>query len=423
MTTENLRRNLVETALAAESRALVELPTEFHGADQQRRGEMAAWIVQSLLERAASGDQAAIAFWRHRNRPHRLPPKQTDLPSVGLYSPGLGLGGAERWIVDLGRHLDRSRLHLAGLGILSLPADGPLLAKAHRSMPVYLGPEACDMLARSVDVLVFWGTGELTPISAPERTIYVSHGAGACAKHWAPLVAAKRIHLAAVSQWAARIFPPEKPVEIVWNGVDTSRLNSRVPRQTIRQRWGLKPDEIAIGYIGRFSYEKNPMAAAVAAAELGPPYGAVYVGPSHPQGAQILGQFDPPPVQLPRTEQIGDVLRGLDCLVLASRTEGFSLALTEAWYCGVPTVATPVGAVPELEEQFGALTVRVPMEASAVELAEGVKKALAPENRAVVERARAVTREHFTAAAMGRRWSEYLLKLAGVQEKTVESAP
>jgi len=140
------------------------------------------------------------------------------------------------------------------------------------------------------------------------------------------------------------------------------------------------PDEIAIGYIGRFSFAKNPMAAAIAAAELGPPYRAVYVGPSHPQLAQILGQFDPPPVQVPRTEQIGDVLRGLDCLVLASRTEGFSLALTEAWYCGVPTVATPVGAVPELEERFGPLTVRVPMEPSAAELADGVKEALAAES-------------------------------------------
>jgi len=49
--------------------------------------------------------------------------------------------------------------------------------------------------------------------------------------------------------------------------------------------------------------------------------------------------------------------------------------------------------------------------ASAAELAEGVKKALASENRAVAERARAVTREHFTASAMGRRWTEYLLKL------------
>jgi glycosyltransferase involved in cell wall biosynthesis len=98
------------------------------------------------------------------------------------------------------------------------------------------------------------------------------------------------------------------------------------------------------------------------------------------------------------------------------------LALTEAWYSGVPTVATPVGAVPELEERFGQLTVRVPTEPSAAELAEGVKKALAPENRAVVERARAVTREHFTAAAMGRRWSEYLLKLVGVQAKAIESA-
>ena len=52
MDTEKLRHNLVETALAAEMRALVDLPTEFHGADAQRRGEHADVHVVARRERA-----------------------------------------------------------------------------------------------------------------------------------------------------------------------------------------------------------------------------------------------------------------------------------------------------------------------------------------------------------------------------------
>lgn len=414
MNDESLRRNLIEIALAAELHHLARLPEDFHASDPQHRGEMAAWVVQRLLHAAAEGDQQVAAFWRHRDRPPALPatrPAATaEMPRVGLFSPGLGMGGAERWIVDLARHLDRSRLSVVGLGVRNLPCDGPLLARAARATAVMLGDEACEQLARNVDVLVTWGTGEL-PAGSPEATVYVSHGAGECAKRWAPLVAARRVKLAAVSRYAAQVFPPGSDVTIIHNGVDQERLTPRLPRETTRIRWGLKPEEIAIGYVGRLSYEKNPAAAALAAKSLGEPYRAVYVGTGAPQVVSFLKRFRPEPIILPRTEQIGDVYAALDCLVLASRTEGFSLALTEAWICGLPTVATPVGAVAELEEQFGRLTVRVPQEPSEAELADAVRQAVSAENRPVVQRARAVAQKHFTAPAMGRRWSDYLVRL------------
>ena len=99
--------------------------------------------------------------------------------------------------------------------------------------------------------------------------------------------------------------------------------------------------------------------------------------------------------------------------MLASRSEGFSLALCEAWMCGVPTVATPVGAVPELKEQFGRLTVPVPIDPSEAELARAVRRAVSPENRVVVDHAQMVAQKHFTAEAMGRRWTDYVLKMLG----------
>jgi glycosyltransferase involved in cell wall biosynthesis len=116
--------------------------------------------------------------------------------------------------------------------------------------------------------------------------------------------------------------------------------------------------------------------------------------------------------QLP-VENVGDVYRALDCFVLASRFEGFSLALAEAWYCACPTVATPVGAT-ELTELHGRLYVRVPVGACARELARAVRTAISPENRVTVAHAAEVVAAHYTAEAMCRRWERYLELIAPV---------
>lgn len=412
MNDDVLRRELIETALAAELHNVAPLPPEFHSVGPKRRGEMAAWIVHRLIYDASAGDPRAIAFWRHRKRPPKPPAPAADKPRVALFSPGLRMGGAERWIVDLAKHLDRDRVHVAGIGVRHWDCDGPLLAKATQTTVVMMGEEACQQLARSADALILWGTGNL-PTGSPEHSVYVSHGAGACAKQWAPLIAAKRVKLAAVSRWAAQIFPTGSNVAIIHNGVDRERLEPKLGREKTRAKWGLKPSEIAVGYVGRFSYEKNPAAAASAVQKLGRPYRAVYVGDGIPQVRNFLKRFKPEPIFIPRTEQIGDVYAALDCFVLASRSEGFSLALTEAWMCGVPTVTTPVGAMPELEEQFGKLSVSVPIEPCEKQLAEAVKQAVSNENRLVVEHAQMVARKHFTAQAMGRRWTDYVLKMLG----------
>jgi glycosyltransferase involved in cell wall biosynthesis len=114
----------------------------------------------------------------------------------------------------------------------------------------------------------------------------------------------------------------------------------------------------------------------------------------------------------PPVENVGDVYGALDCFVLASQFEGFSLALAEAWYCRCPTVATPVGAT-ELTEEHGPLAVSVPIHPTPEQLTAAVRQAIAPANHSVIERAAAVVAQHYTAAAMCRRWTEYLVGLAG----------
>ena len=108
---------------------------------------------------------------------------------------------------------------------------------------------------------------------------------------------------------------------------------------------------------------------------------------------------------------MGDVYNALDCFVLASPHEAFSLALAEAWYCGIPTVSTPVGAVPELEKLHEQLTVRVPVRPSGEQLADAVREAMSDANRPVIQRAQKAVAEHYTVEKMGARWSQYIVDL------------
>ena len=117
-------------------------------------------------------------------------------------------------------------------------------------------------------------------------------------------------------------------------------------------------------------------------------------------------------VVLAEVDDGSDALAALDCFVLASPAEGNSLALLEAWAAGVPTVTTPVGAVPELERRHGPMSVSVPLQPNPHDLAAGVLAAIAPENRPTVENARAVVRGHYTAQQMGAAWSRYLVRIA-----------
>jgi glycosyltransferase involved in cell wall biosynthesis len=73
----------------------------------------------------------------------------------------------------------------------------------------------------------------------------------------------------------------------------------------------------------------GPSRAALEAAGLAPPPGAVFVGGVDDAGLRALYE-------------------GAHCLLYPSRTEGFGLPPVEAMLCGCPVVAAPAGAIPEV---------------------------------------------------------------------------
>lgn len=331
---------------------------------------------------------------------------------VGIVSPPLLLGGAERWIVSLAKHLDPERIHLTGI-LVTQKGNPEIEAAAWDVCPIYQAPQA-RLFADQCDVLIAWGHSLHVVPDPIHPVVFVSHGCGewtgnAIRDSWPRIT-----HYAAVSEWAAKSFPSSvrQHVEILHNGVDGEHCRTTRPREQVRATWGVEPHEIAVGFVGRLSWEKHPLALAIATATLGEPFRAVYVGGGirESEVRTIVEQVDPRAVFVPPVYPIGDAMQALDCFLLASPSEGFSLALAEAWYCGLPTVSTPVGATPELEALYGPLTVTIPVSPSPAAMADAIRRAVTGE-RAEAENAQRVVREHYTAAAMGKRWSDYLAEL------------
>jgi glycosyltransferase involved in cell wall biosynthesis len=103
--------------------------------------------------------------------------------------------------------------------------------------------------------------------------------------------------------------------------------------------------------------------------------------------------------------RIGDIYAAMDVCVFASRSEGFGLAIAEAWYCRVPVVATRVGIVAEHPD----LAVLLPDDPTADDLAGAVFQALSTVSQTKrIDLARQVIFEKYSASAMVNQWKSYL---------------
>ncbi len=359
---------------------------------------------------------------------------------AGFLTPSLLLGGAERWMISLARHSDPRMIEWTGAELLyGEAAAAHLLDEMVQLMPVCSRagnrlrashgrpphrspkPGTVSPALRNADALVTWG------ISEPGRhlmgfagqVVVVSHASIPLSNVPGPRPDSGTVHFAAVSQAATQAFRPEARAEarVLHNGVELERCRSTRSRGDVRAEWGFQDHHRLIGHLGRFARHKNPLAPARAAARLGDDYHAVYVGAGEREDevrtavhaiAGSRSHFTGP------VHHVGDALGAMDVFMLASPAEGFSLALAEAWCCGVPVVATRVGAIPELERRHGQLVAPVPVDPTPHQLADAVELALTPEFRSrVVSNARRTVLHRYTAAHMAARWTSYLYEITG----------
>ncbi len=157
--------------------------------------------------------------------------------------------------------------------------------------------------------------------------------------------------LAQVELDAYRIFVPEQNLVRLPNGIDT-RPYARVPTVRTRAEYPLR-----LVYIGRLDRDKGLYEALQGlrlACELGVDARLIVAGRGPEEGrlrryAQALGIAA-------RAAFIGPVfgdekvkiLATADLMILPSYAEGLPYALLEAMAAGIPVIATPVGAIPDV---------------------------------------------------------------------------
>ncbi|QEG43210.1 glycosyltransferase family 4 protein [Roseimaritima ulvae] len=371
---------------------------------------------------------------------------------AALLTPNLTMGGAEMWVVSLAASADRRRLQWTGAVVSGWGGLDPYLCRRLSDhVPVHThdggwnGQPGAERLAtryfqkihhdfgdairaacRGADVLVAWG-GVDPKYYAPELNIPIvqtSHTTEPAVNR--PGGFRPALHLAAVSEAARAHFASvgaDREIAVLYNGADFARCQPRLGRKKIRQQWGLHDDDVAVGYLGRHSPEKNPQAAVEAVSCLPNNHFAIYYGGPTPRDQTTTQQLRQQASRLapgrtvfePSIEHVGDPLAGLDVFMLASQREAFSLGLIEAWIAGVPVVATAVGSLPELEQRFGKLTIRVPLRATPQQLAGAVREAREQQGQDNARRAQQIALEHFTSEAMSRRWADYLYGIVAPQ--------
>lgn len=394
-----------------------------------------AW--PAMCRRARAGDRKAIAILcraaglpvptpAHLDDPAPTIPRRPDgRISVGLIAPCCYTGGGERWMATLLRYCCPEVVHWEGIAVgVGGAVDPRMRDELAATAPVESGPGAFARLYASCEVVISWGMmagDQRVPRPRACKIALVSHGSGG----WTSGVFGDPRDSdawVAVSEAALKPIPPRfrSRAIVLPNGVDRARLAVRKSRLAIRREWGIDPDAFVPLYLGRLSNEKNPEAfidgmAALARQRPALPFVGVMAGDGLEAAryASYAMRMAPGRVRMVGVrDDVGDVLRAADALIMPSREEAAPLATLEAWTLGVPVVSTPVGLM--IEPRLARLARVVPQGPSGDQVASALLADLDdPEGtRARCREARSVAREEFGHEAFGRRWTEFIVRLA-----------
>ncbi|OLB95032.1 MAG: hypothetical protein AUH30_16570 [Candidatus Rokubacteria bacterium 13_1_40CM_68_15] len=359
------------------------------------------------------------------------------------------VGGGERYLELLARHLDRDRFDLAvivpepgplpallaGLGIpvstvdlrrlVSLTAVARLAAQIRAFAPHVLQSHgarsnfytrlAGAMAGVRIRLSTVHNALRDYPVSASRRAVY-----RAADRLTLPLTSA----VLCVAEALGRDYPHRALV--IHNGIELDHFDpGAVSAAGVRQRWGLGSGPV-IGFVGRLTPQKDPFTFLHAVAELRrhmPDLQALVVGDGPLRGAVEA--------EIARVElrsscrltgmqaEVAPLLGAMDVFVLSSVSEGFPFVVLEAMAMERPVVATDVNGVAEIIERGASGVLVAPRAADAIARAALVLLRAPADARRMGRAARARVAERFTVAGMVDRLQTVYATLVSADSRRV----
>ncbi|HUN44741.1 MAG TPA: glycosyltransferase [Acetobacteraceae bacterium] len=299
-------------------------------------------------------------------------------PSLLLALPFMIIGGAERLLSALVGHLVKMGWRVVIVTTMTAGAEHgdtvnwfEAYTKEIFRLPGSL-PEACWteflrylLLSRRTDVLWIVGSEfvyrelpEITRLLPDIRVADLLFNTGVHAdsnRQYRRWIDRTFVESEEVYRWLINDGAATDTVALVRSGVNTQRLRSPVHATNLRQSIGGTTGDLVIGYSGRWSEEKDPLAFVEIARRTDPtlPVRFVMTGAGH-LGPDISRSVAAAKFPLGRFHVLGDVgdiqpwLHAYDLLVLPSRLDGRPVIVMEALAVGVPVLASRVGALPEM---------------------------------------------------------------------------
>ncbi len=210
-------------------------------------------------------------------------------------------------------------------------------------------------------------------------------------------------------------------MRVVHNGVDTELFKPRPHlRDALRKQFGIAPDCLVIGFVGRMIALKGVLTLLRSAEIIEKEFPNFHIllvgaGPEVARLDEYVGSSPSLPGRVTfagNRSDIADLLNAMDVFVLPSIAEGMSNTLLEAFATGLPVVATNVGGNPEIVEagRCGYLFPSGDVAALADRLLVLLRDDHLRMNFGVAARHRAVA--NFSLEAMLSRYSDLYLSLA-----------
>ena len=283
-------------------------------------------VIAPNLKRRLSGVTATVV---------RLLPVQARMIGIVATGPGLPAGLP----------------HISLWRAASLPRDRWRVWHARRNTEMLLGLALRHVLRRRYRLL-------FTSASQRRHTGYTK---------W--LIGRMEDVIATSAKGAAYL---ERPAHVIHHGIDTEGFAPPPDRAALRARLGLPEGQVLVGCYGRIRAQKGTgdfVAAMVPLLADRPHVTALVMGRATEQHRDYLRDLQAQVARdglgerilfLPEVtvDRMADWYGALDLYVAPQRWEGFGLTPLEAMSCGVPVVATRVGAFEELilDGETGSLT-------------------------------------------------------------------